>query len=124
MKRNLTCIVCPMGCALTVELEGNKVLSVSGNTCKRGEAYAVSECTAPKRVLTTTVRVEGGAQPLVSVKTGEAIPKELLFDAMKALNALRVQAPVALGDILLADLCKTGVPVVACKSVPRQEASV
>lgn len=115
--RNLTCIVCPMGCALQVTLEGKEVVSVTGNTCKRGAEYAVSECTAPKRVLTTTVRVEGGAAPLVSVKTSAAIPKELLFDAMKALTALRVQAPVWLGDVVLQDICGTGVDVVAGKSV-------
>lgn len=115
--KNLTCIVCPMGCPLKVELEDGKVLSVSGNTCKRGEHYAVSECTAPKRVLTTTVRVRGGSLPLVSVKTADAIPKELLFDAMKALNAVTVKAPVKIGGVVLKNICGTGVDVVAGKTV-------
>ncbi len=121
MTRKLTCIVCPMGCPLTVELEGKKVLSVAGNTCPRGEKYAVSECTAPTRVLTTTVRVAGGTEPLVSVKTTAAIPKELLFEAMEVLNSLTVKAPVALGDILAENLCGTGVSVAAGKSVASQK---
>lgn len=117
MKRNLTCIVCPMGCQLEVELEDGKVTRVTGNTCKRGEAYGIAECTAPTRTLTTTVRVSGGTQPLVSVKTAAPIPKELLFDGMKVLRKLTVAAPVALGQVVMEDLCGTGIGVVAGKEV-------
>ena len=116
-KRNLTCIVCPMGCALTVTLEDGKVISVEGNTCKRGHDYGINECTAPKRVLTTTVRVEGGSAPLVSVKTVEGIPKELLFDAMKTLLGVTVKAPVHIGDVVCPDLCGTGIDVIAGKNI-------
>jgi len=116
-KRNLICIVCPMGCPLTVTLEDGKVTAVEGNTCKRGYEYAVNECTAPKRVLTTSVRVEGGNAPLVSVKTESGIPKELLFDAMKTLRAVTVKAPVRIGDVVYADLCGTGVNVIAGKNI-------
>lgn len=117
MKRNLTCIVCPMGCQLEVELQDGKVTAVTGNTCKRGEAYGISECTAPTRTLTTTVRVSGGSEPLVSVKTAAPIPKELLFDAMKELRKVTVPAPVKLGQVVLENLCGTGVGVVAGKEV-------
>lgn len=112
-KRNLTCIVCPMGCALEVVLEGGQVQSVTGHTCPRGEAYARNECTHPTRVLTSTMRVEGGVRPLVSVKTAGAIPKELLFQAMEQVNAAAAQAPVELGQVLIPDLCGTGVDLVA-----------
>lgn len=79
MTRELTCIVCPKGCQLTVELEGKAILSVSGHTCKRGEAYAVSECSAPMRTLTTTAPVMSGG--VVPVKTEGAIPKDFCLSA-------------------------------------------
>ena len=74
-KRNLTCIGCPMGCALLVEMNGKEIISVTGNTCKKGAEYAVKEVTDPTRIVTTTVRVKNGNMPVVSVKTAQDIPK-------------------------------------------------
>jgi CxxC motif-containing protein len=59
-KRVMNCIMCPMGCELTVTLDGGKFVSVTGNTCPRGAKYAQDEVTAPKRMLTSTVRIKGG----------------------------------------------------------------
>ncbi len=102
--RELTCIVCPMGCTLRVELtDGGEVASVTGNTCPRGAAYAKDEVLHPVRTLTTTVRV-AGTNRLVPVKTDRPIPKERLFDAMDRVSTLRVGAPVHIGDVLLDDL--------------------
>ena len=113
-KKNLTCIVCPRGCALTVTLDSeaaNPVVSVEGQGCKRGVDYAVAECTHPTRVLTTTApTVDGGVVPC---KTDRAIPRELLFEAMKAVNFLSAPAVVRIGDILLPDLLGTGANIVA-----------
>ena len=80
--RQLICIGCPMGCPLTVELEGGAVTRVTGNTCPRGDAYARKEVTAPTRIVTTTVPVRGGALRRVSVKTAAPIPRERIFAAM------------------------------------------
>ena len=99
-----------MGCALEAIIENGQVVSVTGNTCPRGAAYAKSECVHPTRVLTTTLRVNGGEKPLVSAKSAGAIPKELLFRAMEEINAARAEAPVELGQVLLPDLCGTGGP--------------
>ena len=113
-KKNLTCIVCPRGCALTVTLDSeatNPVVSVEGQGCKRGVDYATAECTHPTRVLTTTApTVDGGVVPC---KTDRAIPRELLFEAMKAVNSLSAPAVVRIGDILLEDLLGTGANIVA-----------
>jgi len=109
-----TCIVCPVGCLMTITLEDGKVTSVTGNACKRGPAYAVDECTAPKRMLTTTVRADiNGVRVLVPVKTASAIPKEKLFEAMDALNSIVLTGRVARGDVVIADLLGTGIDVVA-----------
>ena len=113
-KKNLTCIVCPRGCTLTVTLDSeleNPVVSVEGQGCKRGVEYATAECTHPTRVLTTTApTVDGGVVPC---KTDRAIPRELLFEAMKAVNTLSAPAVVRIGDVLLENLLGTGANIVA-----------
>mgnify|MGYP000096260876 CR=1 FL=1 len=116
-KRELICIGCPMGCPLTVTLDGGAVVTVQGNTCPRGDAYARKEVTAPTRIVTTTVRVTGGTLPAVSCKTRSDIPKEKIFDVVRALKSVVVPAPVHIGQILLPDAAGTGVDVVATKDV-------
>ena len=90
-KRNLTCIGCPMGCALLVEMDGKEIISVTGNTCKKGAEYAVKEVTDPTRIVTTTVRVKNGSMPVVSVKTAQDIPKEKIMDVMECINQITVE---------------------------------
>ncbi len=102
MKRTLTCIACPLGCTLSVELEGKSVLSVEGNTCKRGREYAISECTSPVRTVTTTMKCKNG--DLVSVKTRKPIPKDKVFEAMEIINSTVATLPVCVGDVLIKDL--------------------
>lgn len=115
--KTLTCIVCPRGCPLTVQVDaesaegGVAVLSVEGNGCPRGRAYAITECTAPVRVLTTTAPTVGGG--VVPCKTDRPIPRELLFDAMAVINALSVPDTVRIGDILAENILGTGANVVA-----------
>ena len=81
-QRILTCIGCPLGCLVTVELENGEVVSVTGNTCKRGDDYVRKEVTTPTRIVTSTVKVSGGNAPTVSVKTKSDIPKGKIFDCI------------------------------------------
>lgn len=112
-KREMVCVSCPMGCAITVELDdNNKVISVTGNTCPRGDKYARQECTHPERMLTSTVKVEGGRLPVVPVKSASPIPKEMLFDAMKEVNKVTLKAPVTFGDVAVKDILGTGIDIV------------
>ena len=115
--RNLTCIGCPLGCAITVTMDGGNVVSITGNTCKRGDVYARKEVTNPTRIVTSTVRVSGGSIDMVSVKTKEDIPKGKIFDCVKALKTVEVAAPVHIGDVIMKDVAGTGVDVVATKNV-------
>ena len=110
-QRELTCIVCPRGCQLTVTLEDGKPVAITGNICPRGKTYAEAECTNPVRTLTTTVRLADGK--VLPVKTNGAIPKGLLFSAMAEVNALRPALPVKAGDILIFNLLDTGIDLVA-----------
>lgn len=115
-KRELICIGCPMGCPITVTMDGKNVVEVTGNTCPRGKVYAEKEVTDPTRIVTSTVKVEGGDRPFVSVKTKEDIPKGKIFDCMKEINAVTAKAPIAIGDVLLENVAGTGVAVVATKA--------
>ena len=116
-KKNLTCICCPMGCQITVTLDNGEVTDVTGNTCRRGDVYARKEVTNPTRVVTSSVRVSGGRIAMVSCKTAGDIPKGKIFDCCKAIQSIEVQAPVKIGDIILKDVCGTGVDVIATKEV-------
>lgn len=114
---NLICIGCPLGCPLTVEMEGSEVKAVSGNTCPRGDAYARKELTNPTRIVTSTVRVAGGKLAMVSVKTASDIPKGKIFDCVKALKDVEVKAPVKIGDVIVENVAGTGVNIIATKNV-------
>lgn len=117
MIRELTCISCPLGCPLKVELDENgAVLSVSGNTCKRGEVYGKKEVTAPTRTVTSTVRVEGAGVPVTSVRTQSDIPKEKIFQCMEEIRKASVKAPVHIGDVVIRNVAGTGVDVTATKA--------
>lgn len=112
----ITCINCPVGCRLNVELENGQVASVSGNACKRGETYAKQECVDPQRMVTAVIPVKGSAAPL-SVKTRTPIPKKLISACMQELSNANLTAPIAAGSVVIANVCGTGVDVIATKSV-------
>ncbi len=113
----MICICCPMGCHLSVDDSDNNNIKVSGNTCPRGAKYGIEELTAPKRMVTSIVKVTGGNINAVSVKTENSIPKDLIFDCLQQLKSVCVNAPVKQGDIIVQNVCNTGVNIVATKSV-------
>ena len=112
------CIVCPRGCRLTVDEEHG--YAVTGNSCPRGAEYGKTELLHPTRVLTSTVRVDGGLHRRLPVKTTAPIPKELLFQAMEALNGVTLTAPVTVGQVVIANLLGTGVDVVATREMKKE----
>ena len=115
-QETITCINCPIGCRMTVTHEGQEVLSIQGNSCKRGETYARQECIAPMRVITASAPVCGRDEP-ISVKTRQPVPKEKISDCMRAILAGHYTAPIRIGDVLLKNVCDTGVDVIATRSV-------
>ena len=115
MDRQLTCIVCPMGCSLNVKIEDGKVISVSGNTCPRGDAYARNELTNPVRTVTSTVRAGDGRT--VSVKTNKSIPKDKIFECMKEINSVKISLPITVGDVIIKGVCGTDADVVATSEI-------
>ncbi|MCR5271819.1 MAG: DUF1667 domain-containing protein [Lachnospiraceae bacterium] len=115
--RELNCIVCPMGCPITVTLENGEVTSVTGNTCPRGEKYAKQEVVAPIRSVTSTVKVLGGEWPTVACKTKTEIPKGKIFEVMDALKGVSVDAPVNIGDVIIENVAGTNVNIIATSNV-------
>lgn len=114
----LICISCPLGCPLSVETDSEgKVVSVTGNTCKRGEAYGRKEVTAPTRTVTSTVRALGGSMPVVPVRTREDIPKDKIFAVMEEIRRAAATVPVHIGDVIIEDAAGTGVDVIATRDV-------
>jgi len=111
MIKNLTCIECPIGCEIEVELVDGKVLSVKGNSCPRGKIYAEAEVVCPKRVVTSTVRAENGE--MIPVKTDRPVRKDAIFEVMKIINATTCKMPVALGQVLVENICDDANLVVA-----------
>lgn len=116
--KDLICIVCPKGCHLQVDEDNG--YAVTGNSCPRGAEYGKTELLHPTRVLTSTVRVDGGLHRRLPVKTTAPIPKELLFQAMEALNGVTLTAPVTVGQVVLHDLLGTGVDVVATREMKKE----
>ena len=114
--RELTCIGCPMGCALRVEIQGEKIV-VQGNACPKGEKYARAEVTNPVRMVTSTVLLSGGLIGRVPVKTSREVPKDRIFDCMEEIRGARAAAPVRIGDVLIRDCAGTGADVIATRSV-------
>ena len=110
MERNMTCILCPRGCAMTVRGEVGG-LQVVGNSCPKGEEYAINECTNPVRTVTSTVRVSNRKDTMVSVKTAAPVPKEKMMEVMAQLRSITVSAPVKIGDVILTNVFGTDIIV-------------
>jgi CxxC motif-containing protein len=112
-KKNITCIICPLGCAISVEGEGENIQSLTGQGCKRGEEYARNEFIHPLRILTSSVKVTGSKVPLVAVRTNKPMAKELLFQAIAEIRKVEARIPVKRGDVIIANILGTGVDIIA-----------
>ena len=113
----MNCIMCPMGCEMTVTMENGKFISVTGNTCPRGARYAETEVTDPRRMLTTTVRVEGGLLPLLPVVSADVLPKGKIAECVAFLRKVTAEAPVKAGDVIVHDILGLGVDIVASRDM-------
>lgn len=117
----LICIGCPVGCLITVKKEENGNLVITGNTCKKGEAYARNEMTAPVRTVTSFIRVKGGEGQVVPVKTATEIPKGKINQCMEEIKRAVINAPIKVGDRLIENVAGTSVPVVATGNMQQKQ---
>ena len=119
MKRTFICIVCPNGCEVQAEYEGRQVLFVTGNLCPKGKIYVTQELADPRRTIATSVRVEGGALPLASVRLTSAIPKERIFDVMQEIGRQVLTAPVQIGDVVVKNILGLDSDVIVTKNIEK-----
>jgi CxxC motif-containing protein len=118
-QQDIICIMCPMGCLMTVTTDDDdNATAVANNLCKEGKAYAAAECRFPGRVLTTTVLTEGSPRRLLPARTDRPIPKGRLLEAVRYLSGLRVKSPVEVGQVIAADVLGTGVNLIATDKMP------
>ncbi len=110
--QEMTCIVCPMGCRMTVT-EKDGAIVVSGHTCKRGEKYGIQEYTKPMRTVTTSIRLKGGKRPVVSCKTRDQIAKSDIPAVLRCCKEKIASSPVKIGDVLIENVAGTGIDIVA-----------
>ncbi|MBN1878067.1 MAG: DUF1667 domain-containing protein [Anaerolineae bacterium] len=114
----MICITCPMGCTIQVTHEGDTLLHVDGNTCKRGQDYVQRELTDPRRMVATTVKVKEGLHPLVPVYTTAPFPKPRIFELLTEVRKLEIEAPVTKGQVILNNALGTGINIVASREMP------
>ena len=117
--KELICINCPMGCHLSVDDSDKSNIIVTGNTCPRGKTYGINEVLHPLRMVTSSVRVKNGINKVVSIKTKEPIPKELVFEALNVLKDIECEAPVHIGDIIVKNVLNTNIDIIATSNVER-----
>jgi CxxC motif-containing protein len=118
MRIDITCIMCPLGCNMKVQVEGKKVIDVQGNKCKKGITHAEHELFSPLRILTTTVRTDNAGTRLLPVRSNRGIPKESLMECMRLLSEHAVSGPVRLGQTVVENILGLGTDIVACRSLP------
>lgn len=118
MIRELTCIECPKGCRISVDIQEGKITSITGFKCKKGEPYARQEIENPERILTATVLARGLQVKLVPVRTDKPIPKSRLFEAVERIHALKIEKPLKTGEVIVKDFVLQGVDLIATRDVP------
>lgn len=118
-KRHFTCVTCPIGCEVEVEVQGSDIVSMTGNKCPKAEEFVLQELVEPMRILTTTVPVRGARWAMLPVRTDRPIPKRLFTEVLQELASIELQAPVKVSDLIVGDVAGTGADIVATRNMPR-----
>jgi CxxC motif-containing protein len=116
-ETKIICIGCPKGCSISINHDRKSIKTIDGYSCKNGLEYAQNEFTAPKRTLTSTVKVKFGELPVVSVKTKNPILKDKIFECMREINELEVEAPIKIGTVIKVDIAQTGVDLITTETI-------
>jgi len=117
--REITCILCPVGCKIVVKIEDGEITGFQNAGCKRGMDYAEQEIKSPVRDFFTTVRVKDGRIPVVSVRSTAPISKHMLMRCASELAKIVVPAPVRIGDVIIKNMRNLGVDIIATKNVEK-----
>jgi CxxC motif-containing protein len=118
-----TCVICPTGCSITVSAPASGPLQITGATCKRGKEYAEQEYREPKRMLITTMRIDGGVLPVLPVRSDKALPKQRIFEAVQFVSTIALRAPIKMGTVVVPNLLNLGVDVIASRDMRERQPS-
>ncbi len=119
-KKNFTCVICPIGCEIEVELQDSEVACMKGDKCVKGKEFVLQELEEPMRILTTTIRIKGAKWAMLPVRTDKPIPKRLLFSVINELANIELQAPVKISDVIIRDTAGTGANILATRNMKRE----
>jgi CxxC motif-containing protein len=119
IEKEITCIVCPLGCKILVRAVEDQFELLEGNKCKKGVEYAKSEALDPRRMLTSSVLVKNGEWPLVSVKSSEPVQKHKVYSVLKEIKKAKVKTPVKSGQIIIKNVANTNIDIIATKSIKK-----
>jgi CxxC motif-containing protein len=121
VKKHFTCVTCPVGCEIDVELRDSEVVSMEGNKCKKGLEFVSQELEEPMRILTTTVPIKGAKWAMLPVRTDKPIPKRLFFKALEEIANIELRAPVKMSKVIVRDVAGTGADIVATRNMNREQ---
>ena len=119
-KKHFTCVTCPVGCEVDVEVQDGSILSITGNKCDKVKEFVLQELKEPMRVLTTTVRIKGAKWAMLPVRTDKSIPKRLFLQAIEELASIDLQAPVHMSEVIIRDIAGSGANIVATRTMKRR----
>ncbi len=119
-KKHFTCVTCPVGCEVDVEVQDGSILSIKGNKCDKVKEFVLQELKEPMRVLTTTVRINGAKWAMLPVRTDKPIPKRLFLQAMGELASIDLKAPVHISEVIIRDIASSGANIVATRTMKRR----
>jgi CxxC motif-containing protein len=119
-KKHFTCVTCPVGCEVDVELRDGSIVSMKGSKCDKVKEFVLQELKEPMRVLTTTVRIEGARWAMLPVRTDNPIPKRLFLQAIGELSSIDLKAPVHISDVIKRDIASSGANIVATRTMKRR----
>jgi CxxC motif-containing protein len=119
VEKEITCIVCPIGCKILIKKNGKRFEILQGNKCKKGIDYARNEALDPRRMLTSSVLVINGEWPLISVKSSKPVPKDKIFNVLKEIKKTKVNAPIKSGQIIIKNVANTDINILATKSIKK-----
>ena len=116
IMEKVICVTCPKGCTLEVTRDGETITHVEKG-CKRGHKYAQQELTDPRRMVATSVKIEGGLHPLLPVYTAAPFPKPMIADLLAVLREVKIKTPVRMDDVILQDALNTGIDILASRGM-------
>jgi CxxC motif-containing protein len=119
-KRHFVCVICPIGCEIDVVHDGDRIISMEWNKCRKSDEFVKQELIEPMRVLTTTVRIQGARWPIIPVRTDKPVPKRLFPLIMSLLRRIKLQAPVGMLDLVVKDVAGTGANVIATRTLSHE----